>query len=215
MAPILVPFGDYEQEPDADTVRQYSDGRTNILFVGRIAPNKKQEDIIRAFDCYRKTYDETARLILVGSAGGTERYAERLAKYAEALGSGENVIFPGHISFRQILAFYRTADAFLCMSEHEGFCVPLIEAMKFGVPVIARDMCAVPETLGGAGILLDDGQPEKAAAALRRVMKDDALRARLQAAAAERIAALSYENVGRRILEILRMFIGQAEGVRS
>ena len=125
------------------------------------------------------------------------------------------MIFPGHISFRQILAFYRTADAFLCMSEHEGFCVPLIEAMKFGVPVIARDMCAVPETLGGAGILLDDGQPEKAAAALRRVMKDDALRARLQAAAAERIAALSYENVGRRILEILRMFIGQAEGVRS
>ena len=215
VAPILIPFGDYEQEPDAETVRRYSDGRKNILFVGRIAPNKKQEDVIRAFDCYRKAYDPDARLILVGSAGGTERYAERLAKYAEALGSGENVIFPGHISFRQILAFYRTADAFLCMSEHEGFCVPLIEAMKFGVPVAARGMCAVPETLGGAGLLLEDGAPEPAAAALHRILTDSTLQARLRNAAAERIATLSHENVSRRILEILRPFIGRAEGVTA
>lgn len=203
VAPILIPFEDYRQEPDPETVRQYSDGRTNILFVGRIAPNKKHEDVIRAFDCYRKSYDPEARLILVGSDGGMEKYRGRLDAYIRELGAEESVIFPGHISFRQILAFYKTAHVFLCMSEHEGFCVPLAEAMSFDVPIVARDMCAVPETLGGAGILLADGSPEAAAAAIRLVRSDEGLRQRLMEAGRQRLKDFSYEAVGARLKSIL------------
>ena len=213
VAPILIPFGDYRQEPDEETVRSFSDGRANILFVGRIAPNKKQEDVIRAFACYRQAYDPRARLILAGSSYGTENYLERLKRYAQALDVADSVVFPGHISFRQILAYYRTADAFLCMSEHEGFCVPVVEAMSFGVPVVARGMCAVPETMGNAGLLLEDGRPEPAAAALHRVITDEGLRQRLAQAGADRVRELSYENVSTRIRELLSPFIRKAQGV--
>ena len=207
VVPILVPFADYDREPDQKTMEQYADGRTNILFVGRIAPNKKQEDVIRAFDCYRKNYDPRARLILVGSAAGMEKYQGKLKRYAQELGIGEDVVFPGHISFRQILAFYRTADVFLCMSEHEGFCVPLLEAMYLKVPVIARRMSAVPETLGGAGLLLEDNRPEAAAAAVHRVVTDSALREDLISAGCERLKAFSYEQVGGQIRDILAPMI--------
>ncbi len=122
-------------------------------------------------------------------------------------------MFPGHISFRQILAYYRTADAFLCMSEHEGFCVPVVEAMSFGVPVVARGMCAVPETMGNAGLLLEDGRPEPAAAALHRVITDEGLRQRLAQAGEDRVRELSYENVSARIRELLSPFIRKAQGV--
>ena len=213
VAPILIPFSDYDREPDEETVRQYSDGRTNILFVGRIAPNKKQEDVIRAFDCYRKTYDPEARLILAGSATGTENYLEKLKIYTRELGAEDRVVFPGHIRFNQILAYYRTAHAFLCMSEHEGFCVPLAEAMYFRVPVIARDMCAVAETAGGAAIILADNRPEPAAAALYRAVSDPALRERMAQAAEARLAELSYGRAGARIMELLRPYIRKAEGV--
>ena len=215
VAPILIPFDDYAQEPDGETIRKYSDGRTNTLFVGRIAPNKKQEDVIRAFDCYRRNYNPEARLILIGSSFGTENYLEKLKRYAKMLGAEENVVFPGHISFRQILAFYRTANAFLCMSEHEGFCVPVAEAMYFRVPVIARSMCAVPETVGEAGILLEDARPEPAAAALNRVITDGALRERMAAAAEKRLKELSYESVSGRIRELLLPLVRGAEGVKA
>lgn len=207
--PILIPFADYEQEPDAETVRQYQDGRTNILFVGRIAPNKKQEDLIRAFDCYRKTYDPEARLILIGSDSGMEAYRERLERYIRIL-DVENVIFPGHISFRQILAFYRTASVFLCMSEHEGFCVPLAEAMSFDVPIIARRMCAVPDTLGGAGLLLEDDDPAVAAAALRRVLTDDGLRESMIRAGRERLKDFGWERVSGQLRDALKDYIREA-----
>lgn len=214
VAPILIPFEDYDREPDAETIRQYSDGRTNILFVGRIAPNKKQEDAIRAFACYRQTYDPEARLILAGSASGTENYLEKLKRYARELGIEQNVVFPGHISFRQILSFYRTAGAFLCMSEHEGFCVPLAEAMHFQVPIVARDMCAVGETAGNAALLLEDNRPEPAAAALHHVITDQAMRKQLQMAASERLKDFSYDRVSGIIRELLAPLIRKAEGVR-
>lgn len=209
--PILIPFEDYRREPDADTVRAMSDGKANLLFVGRIAPNKRQEDVIRAYDCYRKNYRADARLILVGSDRGMEKYSRRLRRYI-----GENwipeVIFPGHIRFDQILAYYRTADAFLCMSAHEGFCVPIAEAMSFDLPIVARGACAVPETLGGAGIVLDSAEPEIAATALNRVLTDETLRAALAAERKRRLEELSYERVGATLIRELNELTGGAVG---
>ena len=202
--PILIPFEDYAKEPDAATVEKYSDGWTNILFVGRVAPNKKQEDIIRAFACYKKTVNPRSRLILAGSSGGMDRYRQRLERYIEALGA-EDVIFPGQISFAQILAFYRTAHVFLCMSEHEGFCVPLLEAMYFDVPIVAYASCAVPDTLGGSGILLQEKDPVFTAAVIDRLVTDGAVRASVLEKQRQRLADFSYDRVS-------ALFLRQFEG---
>lgn len=160
VCPILIPFEDYAKAPDRAVLRRYSgDGYVNILFVGRIAPNKRQEDVIRAFYFYRKFFQPKSRLFLVGAYGGMESYYQRLTAYVECLGLTDSVIFPGHIKFNAILAYYKLADVFLCMSEHEGFCVPLTEAMYFDVPIVARAAAAIPDTLGGGGILVRDNDP--------------------------------------------------------
>lgn len=192
--PILIKFDDYRQTPDEATIKKYSDGKKNLVFVGRIAPNKKQENVIRAFYCYKKLNPES-RLILVGSSTGMENYYERLVKYANALGIGDDVIFPGHIKFSEILAYYRLADAFVCMSEHEGFCVPLVEAMFFDVPVIAYDTSAISDTLGGSGVLLDNNDPVFAAAVIDRVLKDDKLRESIIEGQRRRLEDFSYERI--------------------
>jgi glycosyltransferase involved in cell wall biosynthesis len=192
--PILIKFDDYRQTPDEATIKKYSDGRKNLVFVGRIAPNKKQENVIRAFYCYKKLNPES-RLILVGSSTGMENYYERLKKYANALGIGDDVIFPGHIKFSEILAYYRLADAFVCMSEHEGFCVPLVEAMFFDVPVIAYDTSAISDTLGGSGVLLDNNDPVFAAAVIDRVLTDEKLRESIIEGQRRRLEDFSYERI--------------------
>ena len=193
--PILIPFDDYKKTPDQAVISKYSgDGFVNIVFVGRIAPNKKQEDCISAFAYYQKHINPKSRLIFVGSDSGMETYGDCLKKYADAL-MLENVIFTGHVSFPAILAYYKLADVFLCMSEHEGFCVPLIEAMCFETPVIAYNSCAVPETLGGSGVLLRDKDPVFCAHVIDRVVRDGELRAALISTQNKRLADFSYENV--------------------
>jgi glycosyltransferase involved in cell wall biosynthesis len=127
----------------------------NILFVGRVAPNKKIENLIRVFGIYQKYFNRKSRLFLVGSYDENGTYYTKLEKYI-ALSGVDNVVFSGHIKLNEVLAYYHLADIFLCMSEHEGFCVPLVEAMFFGVPIIAYDRCAVKETLGGSGFLINE-----------------------------------------------------------
>jgi glycosyltransferase involved in cell wall biosynthesis len=192
--PILIKFDDYKQTPDEATINKYSDGKKNLVFVGRIAPNKKQENVIRAFFCYKKLNPDS-RLILVGSSTGMENYYERLVKYANALGIGDDVIFPGHIKFSEILAYYRLADAFVCMSEHEGFCVPLVEAMFFDTPIIAYDTSAISDTLGGSGVLLDNNDPVFAAAVIDRVLTDEKFRESIIAGQRKRLEDFSYERI--------------------
>ncbi len=204
--PIIVPFEDYEQTPDADMVQKLSDGMTNIVFVGRIAPNKKHEDLIRIFDCYQKHVRPNARLILAGSANADGMYFPDLQDYIRAL-DAQNIMFPGHISFPEILAIYKTADVFLCMSEHEGFCVPMLEAMTFSVPVIAYDAGAVPETLGGAGIVVDSKEPQFVAQVMERVVTDEALRGQLIAAERKRLEDFAYEKIKMQIVTYLQEFI--------
>lgn len=174
--PILLPFDDYTQEPDKATMEKLADGRTNILFVGRIAPNKCQEDIIAVFSEYVKNYDSKARLILAGSPVGMEIYEKRLKEYVQTLDLQEQVAFTGHTSFSEILAFYKSAHAFVIMSEHEGFCVPVVEAYLFGVPVMACDFGAIGETMGNAGVLLSRKEPARAAAVLNEMVHDTAWR---------------------------------------
>ena len=204
--PILIRFEDYKQTPDEETIRKYSDGKKNLIFVGRIAPNKKQEDVIRAFYHYKKRNPES-RLILVGSYSGMENYYNRLVKYAAALGLKEDVVFTGHIKFSAILAFYRIADVFVCMSAHEGFCVPLAEAMFFDVPIVALDTSAISDTLGGSGFLVDDNDPVFVSRVIDRVLNDEALRNELISGQRRRLKDFSYEKIRDTFTEQLKNFI--------
>ena len=207
--PILVPFDDYKKEPDENIIEQYgSDGYTNILFVGRIAPNKKHEDLIAAFAYYKKNVNPKSRLILAGSYVGMERYYKALKNYVSAL-MVEDVVFTGHTSFASILAYYKIADVFLCMSEHEGFCVPLLEAMFFEKPIVAFDSCAVPDTLGGSGVLIKDKDPVFVSLLIDRIVKDKALREQIIRKQNERLKYFSYNNIKEMFTEQLKGFIEQ------
>ncbi len=209
VCPILIPFEDYDKAPSKRVMEQYgNDGKKNWLFVGRIAPNKKQEDVIRAFCRYQRDYEPESRLFLVGNAGGMERYETRLKDYIHALGLDGKVIIPGHIPFDETLAYYRLADLFVCMSEHEGFCVPLAEAMHFRVPIIAYGCCAVPDTLGSGGLLLDSKEPELCAAAADRVMRDEKLREAIRRGQEETLERYRYETVKKRLMGLLKPMLG-------
>ena len=204
VCPILIPFSDYDREPDAGTLARYQeDSRTNLLFVGRIAPNKKQEDIIRAFCRYRETYNPKSRLILAGNAADMQRYENRLRAYVKELGLEDAVVITGFISFAELLALYRAADVFVCMSEHEGFCVPLVEAMYFRKPIVAFRAAAIPETLGKGGLLLDSKDPDLAAAAVHRAVTDQTLREKMLREQQNRLKEFSYEKVRTRFLMCL------------
>ena len=151
--------------------------------------------MIRTFYYYHRDYNPKSRLFLVGNDTGMENYRYQLENYIQALGLSGRVIFPGHISFAAILAYYRLADAFVCMSEHEGFCVPLVEAMYFDLPIVAYASSAVPETLGKGGLLLDSKDPQIAAAAIDRVIRDEKLRATIAKEQKARLAQFRYEQV--------------------
>lgn len=169
--PIILKFDELSGPADLDVINKYSDGKRNFAFFGRLFPNKKQEDIIKSFEMYRRKYDENSRLILVGS-GKAPKYENLLKKYVRDLGLEEYVVFTGFVSQQEYIAYYKISDCFICMSEHEGFCIPLIEAMYFDVPVIAYNSTAVPSTLGGAGILLDSKQPEMVSDYMNKVITE-------------------------------------------
>lgn len=194
--PILIPFEDYKKEPSSELINKYgNDGYTNLIFVGRVAPNKKHEDIIAGFAYYKKHFNDKARLFLVGAGGAFFKYEKRLEDYVKELGLEESVIFTGHLKFNEILAYYKIASAFLCMSEHEGFCVPLTEAMSFDVPVIAYASTAIPYTLNGSGVLIDDKDPVVVADAINRVVTNEAFRTEVINGQRERLKDFEYDKI--------------------
>lgn len=196
--PILVPFEEYEQPADKQVLEQYDDDYVNFLFVGRVVPNKALEDVIRTFAWYQKHINSRCRLFLVGNTGLTS-YVDKLKRYIKLLGA-ENTIFPGHISFNAVLAYYHLADIFLCMSRHEGFCVPLLEAMYFHIPIIARNTTAIPYTLGGSGVLVKDNDPVMAAVLADEIIRNPKLREEIILKQDRRLQDFSYETIKQQIL---------------
>ena len=205
VCPIIIPFADYDREPDAEVLARYrGDGKKNWMFLGRVSPNKKAEDVIRAFACYKRDYEPESRLFLIGRTGGVKLYDKALENYIRLLGVEDSVIMPGHVTFAEILAYYHLADVFVCMSEHEGFCVPLVEAMYFGIPIAAFRSSAIPDTLGKGGLLLPEKDPAVAAAAVNRLLTDEALRQELRKGQEEKLKEYAYETVRARFLECLK-----------
>jgi len=150
-------------------------GEPVFLFVGRLAPNKRQDQVMRAFDAYRALTGR-GRLLLVGNASHTDAYTRQLHALRDSLAGGPAMTLTGKVSPERLRACYRAADVFLCASEHEGCCVPLLEAMAFGVPLMALDRAAVGETLGGAGILLERWEPQSVALQAADILESPAAR---------------------------------------
>jgi len=160
VVPYILDFSGLESSADSDAgmaIREkYDDGAINILFVGRIAPNKRQDDLIRVFNYYHKFVNSQSRLLLVGSPVGSEVYQSYLESMVGGLSLGDTVHFCGHVGLEEGLgAYYKVASVFVSMSEHEGFCIPLLESAHFGVPIIAYKATGVPYTLGDSGILVE------------------------------------------------------------
>lgn len=193
VCPLLLDLDEFLRPPDQLTVdRLRRAGGPRWLFVGRVAPNKCQHDVIAAFAVYRRLYQPGARLSLVGGAT-SGRYQRSLTAMVADLGLGDHVDFVGSAPFPDLLAHFRAADVFVCLSEHEGFCVPVIEAMHLGVPVVAHRAAAVTETVADAGVLLDGKDPLEVANAVDRLLADESRRAALVAAGRARAAAFGLE----------------------
>ena len=157
--------------------RKNNNEERRFLFVGRMVPNKKIEDVIRVFDYYRNKYYKNSYLKLVGDKS-KDVYFEALCKYIEA-NHIENVEFLGRVSDEELEEIYRSSDIYLCMSEHEGFCIPLIEAMSYEIPVVAYNATAVPDTMGDAGVLLDSKDPKYVCEKIDRIFEDESYRKQL------------------------------------
>ena len=198
VCPLLLDLSDFHGEPDPALAARLAAARSSgplWLFVGRVAPNKCQHDVIAAFAVYRRLFAPGARLALVGGATSV-RYMNSLRSMADQLEVGDSVEFVGSASFPEMLGYFRAADAFVCLSEHEGFCVPLIEAMEVGTPVVAYRSSAVTETVAAAGILLDDKDPLSVATAVDALLSDPARTQAAVAAGRRRAAAFSLERTG-------------------
>ena len=169
--PVVPDFVHLDQASDRGLAGDFDDGFVNIMFVGRVIPNKKFEEIIRAFHAYRTRHNPRSRLLLVGSHGGFEKYLAMLHSLIAQLGTPD-VHFLGHVSNEQLSGLYDVADLFLCASEHEGFCVPIIEAFYKRVPVVAYGATAIPATMDGGGVLHQSRDPLHVARIIEAVMDD-------------------------------------------
>lgn len=187
-------------------VAQKSAGGSDWLFLGRVAPNKAQHDLVKAFAVYRRRYDPKARLRLVGGPSPAA-YFDTVRRFADEIGFGDAVTLTGSVAPAEIAAAYRAADVFVCVSEHEGFLVPLLEAWHYRVPVVAFASTAVPETMGDAGVLLQDKSPDRVAAAAHAVLSDQSLRDALVARGVSRLEHFSLPQARARLVDALERLV--------
>lgn len=175
----------------------------DFLFVGRIVQNKKIEDIINTFAYYHKNYNNNSRLTLVGKMDVASDYVTTIKKTITESGCSSAIKLTGRVSDEQLQKIYRNSDVFLCMSEHEGFCIPLLEAMYNGLIVFAYNSTAVGETMGKAGVLLRDKNPKNVSVLINDVLNDKDRVQRIIEAENSRVKDFSYDTVIRRLNELV------------
>jgi glycosyltransferase involved in cell wall biosynthesis len=192
--PVVPDFSHLDREPNWLVARDFDDDWTNIVFVGRVIANKKIEDLICWFHAYHTIFNPRSRLLLVGAQTGFERYLASLHELVGRLDASQ-VHFIGHVSDEELVAYYELADLFLCASEHEGFCVPIVEAFYKQVPVLAYAATAVPSTMDGAGVLFEDRNPIHVAALMDEIVSNVSLQDRIvdgQLAAIDRLRSKDF-----------------------
>jgi glycosyltransferase involved in cell wall biosynthesis len=204
---VVPDFSHLGVEPDARVLDAYDDDWTNILFVGRVVPNKRPDNVIRFFHAYKTLYNSRSRLLLAGAYGGFESYLAQLHALIASLGT-QDVYLLGQVSDEELTALYDVADLFLCASEHEGFCVPLVESFYKQVPVLAYAATAVPATMDGAGVLYETREPARVASLIHGVLSDGSLIEHLLAGQDDALARLRARDFDRTLLDFVHRALG-------
>ncbi len=214
--PLFINLDDRFSRPDEAALHELealkSGGGSDLLYIGRLVPNKAQHDLVKAVWVYRRLYDPDARLWLVGEPS-CPPYAAALRDLVARLGLASAVHFRHGASDAVLAAYYRSADLFVCASDHEGFCMPVLEAMHHGLPVVAYASSALPETVGDAGLLVRDKSPSALAAAIAVACRDRArLVEDLEPAVQARLAAFSAGAASRSLLDLVSEVAGGVRG---
>lgn len=212
---LMVDHTNFDAPPDPGRRRQLlaarSGGGADWLFVGQMLPHKAHHDVVMAFAAYLEAYDPSARLHLVGRES-CPPYALGVRKLVEALGLTGSVDFAGSVTAAELSALYDASDVYVCCSDHEGFCAPLLEAMHHGLPIVAYAAAAVPETVGDAGVVVDSKEPALVAAAAERVLGDTGLRARLVDRGRERAGEFTLERARRQFAATIERAVEEFAG---
>ena len=197
--PILTDLARFDVPGDPVVRDIYDNGKATILFVGRVIPNKKFEDVIRTFYFYRTRFNPNSQLILAGDDRGIERYRASLEDLVGRLALPD-VHITGHVDFDELVTYYQIARCYLSLSAHEGFGVPLLEAFHMKVPVVALAAGAVEETMNGGGVLLREPDFLRTAALIDRLEKDAALRRKIVDGQLRALEKYDRANVARILL---------------
>lgn len=229
-AHILPVFRDYQKlfinsvtptEEGQRFTEVFKNGVKKIIFVGRIVPNKAIHDFFFLLKLYKSCFNEKVQLLLAGSLAFPS-YNRDLFDLASKLNLSIvqpheldkkkefDILLTGSVSDAELASLYRGADAFLCLSEHEGFCVPVIEAMTFGLPVIAHRESAVPETVGGGGVLVDKSNPASVLAVLHALFNDKNFAEKLKEKAKKRAEEFSWLNLEKKFYSCLDLALDAA-----
>jgi glycosyltransferase involved in cell wall biosynthesis len=204
VVPILMDTAAFDHRIDAHAVERLRNQASGAvwLFISRVAPNKAHHDLMKAFAVYRKVYDPNAQLRILGGSA-SHAYSTALEQFRSALQLDDAIHFLGKVSDDDKAAHIEAADVYVSTSDHEGFGVTLLEAMHHGLPVVAYGSTAVPETMGDGGICLPTKEPATVAAAVHRVLSDDALRTALVAAGRARVAHFDIAHTRQRLRDVI------------
>jgi glycosyltransferase involved in cell wall biosynthesis len=209
VAPLIIDAGRlHRTTPDEATAHHLEAAVEGpvVLFVGQLLPHKRPDFLLQAYHALVTYLRPNVNLVIVGT-GRLPRFTAALHSYAHELNL-HRAWLTGRVSDEQLAAFYERADVFVTASEHEGFCVPLLEAMSFGVPVVARAFAAIPETLGGAGLLLPpEPSPFLMAEAVDAVLGDERLRRSLVAGQVARLPAFDPDQARATVLAHLESVV--------
>lgn len=175
--------------------KDHGESRIRFLFVGRCVENKKIEDVIKCFAFYHNSFNAESELLIIGDTAVSPHYTSFIKEVINASSCSDCIILAGRVSDKKLQDSYMESDVFICMSEHEGFCIPVIEAMYNNLVVFAYDSTALGETMGGAGVLLKSKDPYHVAKIINEVLGNEKIVAELLEREAERVKYFSKENV--------------------
>jgi glycosyltransferase involved in cell wall biosynthesis len=203
--PLLLDLNIYNKSPNESLLSRFEDDYVNILFVGRVIPQKNQHIILKIFSYY-KLINPKSRLFLIGNFEGCENYYDQLQEIIKKL-KLKDVYIPGKVPMDDLISYYKLADVFLCMSEWETFCVPLVESIYFDTPVLAYNCTAIPDTLGNSGILINKLKSNEIAEMIDLVVNNDAFRNQIIRKQRERLKQFERPNMENLLKEYIQQVI--------
>jgi glycosyltransferase involved in cell wall biosynthesis len=201
--PLIMDFSKFNLQPLPVLQELFADGKMNLLYVGRIIPNKKIEDVIKTFSFYQKYFQANSRLFIVGEYRGFERYFAALQKLVREL-QVKNIHFSGHIPLAEVVSYFKLSHLYLHLSEHEGFCAPVLESFHLRIPVVAFDAGAVRETMNSGGVLVKEKKLMEIAALIHEILTDQVLKNRILVSQDQALEKHSQKNSGKILLDYLR-----------